>query len=160
MEENNYISEKPFSDEEELFSNYYSLIFNESRNLMDYLIPYQVAKQIRKIARNYYPSNPRLEFHSNSIYLITRILFDNSSELGNMTLQRKLCDAFHEDNAIIDESPVKEILQRLWKNYRENEEDYYGPRDYFKSPHPYKFMQESMPQWLKTDIQRAIHIDR
>jgi hypothetical protein len=143
--------------EDELFSTYFSDVFKEGKNHLDYLVPFLLWREIKNIGRHYRGDNRR-DFHSWAIGTVLRIIYDNCPTLRNnlkmKVIYMKMEKLEPYNSFEFDDSVVKQILDIAFRKFSrwERRETGSAQRDFFKKKDTYEIVSDSMPKYLRSQI--------
>ena len=147
--------------EDELFSVYFSEVFKEGKNHLDYLIPYLMWREIKKIGKHYRGDNRR-DFHNWAVGHVLRIIYDNCPNLKNnikmKIIYMKLERVEPYDHFKFNDSVVKKILDLAFIKFSkwERKESGSAQRDFFKKKDTYKVVSNSLTRDLRKQINELL----
>ncbi len=147
------------ADEKDLFSqNNFESVFTEGKHFLDYLLPYLVWSEVNYIGKNY-RGDDRRRFHKLASWHVLRIIYDNCHDLNNpsktLTIYRKLHGVEPYKLFELNSKPIKQLFDIAFNRFRRSEyvEKDSGRRDFFKRVKTYDELKESVPKYLKIQLQ-------
>ena len=140
--------------EDDLFSSHFSDVFKDKKTPLDYLIPYIIWDYISRIGKNY-RGEKRKRFHKLASFHVLRVIYDHCSDLNNNLKLNELFKKLNSKSFEFNESPVKQLFDIIYKKYEKSKfvDVDSGQRDFFKHKDTYKVVSESVPAYLKREIE-------